>query len=95
VGKGTCDHASRLLIDRDGYAITIDDRNAPAEGWSHTGQLQEECNESQERRQRAMLQNAFSIQPFEAKRVRFESTRPFDEVLLNLRKLVGTAILFK
>jgi uncharacterized protein (DUF302 family) len=39
-----------------------------------------------------MLQNAFSIQPFEAKRVRFESTRPFDEVLLNLRKLVGTAI---
>ena len=38
-----------------------------------------------------MPQNSFSIQPFEAKRVRFESTRSFDEVLLNLRKLVGTA----
>ena len=38
-----------------------------------------------------MPQNAFFIQPFEAKRVRFESTRSFDEVLLNLRKLVGTA----
>jgi uncharacterized protein (DUF302 family) len=38
-----------------------------------------------------MPQNTFSIQPFEAKRVRFESTRSFDEVLLNLRKLVGTA----
>src|ERR1700719_2420284 len=37
-----------------------------------------------------MPQNAFSMQPFEAKRVRFESTRSFDEVLLNLRKLVGT-----
>jgi uncharacterized protein (DUF302 family) len=40
-----------------------------------------------------MPQNAFSIRPFEAKRVRFESTRSFDEVLLNLRKLVGTATL--
>jgi uncharacterized protein (DUF302 family) len=39
-----------------------------------------------------MPENAFSIQPFEAKRVRFESARPFDEVLLDLRKLVGTAI---
>jgi hypothetical protein len=39
-----------------------------------------------------MPQNAFFMQPFEAKRVRFESTRSFDEVLLNLRKLVGTAI---
>ena len=38
-----------------------------------------------------MPQNSFSIQPFEAKRVRFNSTRSFDEVLLNLRKLVGTA----
>jgi uncharacterized protein (DUF302 family) len=38
-----------------------------------------------------MPENAFSIQPFEAKRVRFESARPFDEVLLDLRKLVGTA----
>jgi uncharacterized protein (DUF302 family) len=38
-----------------------------------------------------MPQNAFSIQPFEAKRVRFESARSFDEVLLDLRKLVGTA----
>lgn len=40
-----------------------------------------------------MPQNSFSIQPFEAKRVRFDSTRSFDEVLLNLRKLVGTATL--
>ena len=38
-----------------------------------------------------MPQNAFFMQPFEGKRVRFESTRSFDEVLLNLRKLVGTA----
>ncbi len=42
-----------------------------------------------------MPQNAFSIQPFEAKRMRFESTRSFDEVLLNLRKVVGTATLQK
>jgi len=40
-----------------------------------------------------MAQNAFSIQPFEAKRVRVESTRSFDEVLLNLRKEVGIATL--
>jgi uncharacterized protein (DUF302 family) len=40
-----------------------------------------------------MPQNTFSIQPFEAKRVRVESTRSFDEVLLNLRKLVGTTII--
>jgi uncharacterized protein (DUF302 family) len=40
-----------------------------------------------------MPHNSFSIQPFEAKRVRFNSTRSFDEVLLNLRKLVGTATL--
>lgn len=38
-----------------------------------------------------MSQDSFSIQPFEGNRVRFESTRSFDEVLLNLRKLVGTA----
>jgi uncharacterized protein (DUF302 family) len=38
-----------------------------------------------------MPQNAFSMQTFEGKRVRFESTRSFDEVLLNLRKVVGTA----
>jgi uncharacterized protein (DUF302 family) len=44
-----------------------------------------------ERRQIAMPQNSFSTQPFEGTRVRFESTRSFDEVLLNLRKLVGTA----
>ncbi len=37
-----------------------------------------------------MSQDTFSIQPFEAKRMRFDSTRSFDEVLLNLRKLVGT-----
>ena len=40
-----------------------------------------------------MAQNAFSIQPFEAKRVRVESARSFDEVLLNLCKEVGTATL--
>lgn len=40
-----------------------------------------------------MPHNSFSIQPFEAKRVRFDSTRSFDEVLLNLRTLVGTATL--
>ena len=38
-----------------------------------------------------MPQNSFFIQPYEGNRVRFESTRSFDEVLLNLRKLVGTA----
>lgn len=37
-----------------------------------------------------MSQNSFSIRPFEAKRVRVESTRSFEEVLLNLRKVVGT-----
>ncbi len=37
-----------------------------------------------------MPQNTFSIQPFEAKRVRIESTRSFEEVRLNLRSLVGT-----
>lgn len=37
-----------------------------------------------------MPQNPFSILPFEAKRVRVESTRSFEEVLLNLRKVVGT-----
>jgi uncharacterized protein (DUF302 family) len=40
-----------------------------------------------------MSQNSFSIQPFEAKRMRFDSTRSFDDVLLNLRKLVGAATL--
>jgi hypothetical protein len=38
-----------------------------------------------------MPQNSFSIRSFEAKRVRFESTLSFDEVLLKLRKVVGTA----
>jgi hypothetical protein len=38
-----------------------------------------------------MPQNSFSIQPFAAKRVWVESTRSFDEVLLNLRTLVGAA----
>ena len=37
-----------------------------------------------------MSQNTSSIHPFEAKRVRVESTRSFEEVLLNLRSLVGT-----
>ena len=35
-----------------------------------------------------MAENAFSIQPFEAKRVRVESTRSFDEALLNLQQVV-------
>jgi uncharacterized protein (DUF302 family) len=39
-----------------------------------------------------MPPRAFSIQPYEAKRVRVESPRPFEEVLLNLRSLVGTAL---
>ena len=38
-----------------------------------------------------MPQRSFSTQPFEGNRVRFESTRSYDEVLLNLRKLVGSA----
>ncbi len=42
-----------------------------------------------------MPQNSFFMQPFEGNRVRFESTRSFDEVLLNLRKLVGTATIQK
>jgi len=33
-----------------------------------------------------MAPKAFPIPPFEAKRVRVESARSFDEVLLNLRK---------
>jgi hypothetical protein len=37
-----------------------------------------------------MPQNTFSIEPFEAKRVRVGSARSFEEVLLNLRKVVGT-----
>ncbi len=37
-----------------------------------------------------MGENPFSIQPFEAKRVRVESARSFEEVLLRLRNLVGT-----
>jgi len=40
-----------------------------------------------------MAQKAFSMQPCEAKRVRVESARSFDEVLLNLCKEVGTATL--
>jgi uncharacterized protein (DUF302 family) len=42
-----------------------------------------------------MPQSAFSTQPFEGNRVRFESTLSYDEVLLNLRKLVGPATLQK
>src|SRR5215469_12629657 len=42
---------------------------------------------------RGMAQKAFSMQPCEAKRVRVESARSFDEVLLNLCKEVGTATL--
>ncbi len=37
-----------------------------------------------------MPQNSFSIRQFEARRVRVESTRSFEEVLLNLQKVVGT-----
>jgi hypothetical protein len=40
-----------------------------------------------------MPQNSFSIRSFEAKRVRVESTRSFEEVLLNLQKVVGTTII--
>ncbi len=40
-----------------------------------------------------MTQNPFSIRPFEARRVRVESTRSFEEVLLNLRKVVGRTII--
>lgn len=40
-----------------------------------------------------MSQNSFSIRPFEAKRVRVESTRSFEDVLLNLRNMVGTTII--
>ena len=36
-----------------------------------------------------MQGNAFSIQPFEARRVRVKSTRSFEEVLFNLQKVVG------
>ena len=36
-----------------------------------------------------MRENAFSIQSFEARRVRVESTRSFEEVLLNLQQVVG------
>ena len=36
-----------------------------------------------------MGENAFSIQPFEARRVRVESARSFEEVLLNLQQVVG------
>lgn len=38
-----------------------------------------------------MPQSAFSMQPFEGNRVRFESTRSYDEVLQHLRTLVGPA----
>ena len=37
-----------------------------------------------------MSQNSFSIQPFEAKRVQYESTRSYDEVLQNFQQLVDT-----
>ena len=40
-----------------------------------------------------MGENAFSILPFEARRVRVESTRSFEEVLLNLQKVVGKTII--
>lgn len=40
-----------------------------------------------------MTQNPFSTRPFEARRVRVESTRSFEEVLLNLRKVVGRTII--
>ena len=36
-----------------------------------------------------MGENAFSIQSFEARRVRVKSARSFEEVLLNLQKVVG------
>src|SRR5262249_340213 len=45
--------------------------------------------EASKRRQSNMEENAFSIQPFEARRVRVKSARSFEEVLLNLQKVVG------
>ena len=36
-----------------------------------------------------MEENAFSILPFEARRVRVESARSFEKILLNLQKVVG------
>src|SRR3989442_1554215 len=45
--------------------------------------------EASKRRQSKMGENAFSIQPFEARRVRVESARSFEEVLLNLQQVVG------
>ena len=38
-----------------------------------------------------MRQNSVSIRPFEAKRVRVESSRSFEDVLLHLQEVVGTA----
>lgn len=40
-----------------------------------------------------MGENAFSIQPFEARRVRVESARSYEEVLLNLQRVVGKTII--
>jgi catechol 2,3-dioxygenase-like lactoylglutathione lyase family enzyme len=39
------------FVDLDNYAITIYDRDAPAEGWNHAGELEEYCDESEERAQ--------------------------------------------
>jgi hypothetical protein len=47
----------------------------------------------QKKEEIAMAQNPFSIRPFEARRVRVESMRSFEEVLLNLRKVVGRTII--
>src|SRR5215470_8977334 len=45
--------------------------------------------EAEKKRQSRMEENAFSIQSFEARRVRVESARSFEEVLLNLQQGVG------
>ncbi len=37
-----------------------------------------------------MRQNAFSIQPFEAKRIQYMSTRSYDEILQHFQNLVDT-----
>ena len=37
-----------------------------------------------------MVQNAFSVQPFEGKRMQYPSTRSYDEILQHFQELVGT-----
>src|SRR5215831_7135621 len=55
----------------------------------YSGLLRTPPVEAGKRRQNHMRENAVSIQSFEARRVRVESTRSFEEVLLSLQKVVG------